>query len=144
MPSCGVEFIRGYEMRLCGGLRDACSTISFISSGAASLGSVCVTGSRIELAYELYPVSYVYCFRRQERERWTEAIVRDELARPAEISEMFLKDWEQRQDANRKRHLKVQAIASVWRSTGTAPNITAKLKRRACTVTIFPFSILRV
>lgn len=43
----------------------------------------------------------------QERERWTEAIVRDELARPAEISEMFLKGWEQRAEEDRKRRLKV-------------------------------------
>ena len=43
----------------------------------------------------------------KERERWTEAIVRDELARPAEISEMFLKDWEQREKEDRKRRLKV-------------------------------------
>lgn len=87
----------------------------YLQRYAASLGSVRVTGWRIVLSYELCqsPVSYLYCFRRQERERWTEAIVRDELARPAEISEMFLKDWEQREDANRKRQLKVQAIASV-------------------------------
>ncbi|CAM9168715.1 unnamed protein product [Hapterophycus canaliculatus] len=44
--------------------------------------------------------------REGERERWTESIVRDELARPAEISEMFLKDWEQRAKETRKRQLK--------------------------------------
>lgn len=45
---------------------------------------------------------------KQERERWTEAIVRDELARPAEISEMFLKDWERREEENRTRQLQVR------------------------------------
>ncbi|CAM9606957.1 unnamed protein product [Ectocarpus sp. 8 AP-2014] len=44
--------------------------------------------------------------REGERARWTEAIVRDELARPVEISEMFLKDWEQREGETRKRQLK--------------------------------------
>ncbi|CAM9831471.1 unnamed protein product [Pylaiella littoralis] len=43
--------------------------------------------------------------REGERERWTEAIVRDELARPAEISETFLKDWEQREEEGRNRRL---------------------------------------
>lgn len=33
--------------------------------------------------------------------------MRDELARPVEISEMFLKDWEQREGETRKRQLKV-------------------------------------
>lgn len=33
--------------------------------------------------------------------------MRDELARPAEISEMFLKGWEQRAEEDRKRRLKV-------------------------------------
>lgn len=46
---------------------------------------------------------------KKERERWTEAIVRDELARPAEISEMFLKDWEKRQEENRARQLQVRS-----------------------------------
>ncbi|CAN0379528.1 unnamed protein product, partial [Ectocarpus sp. 12 AP-2014] len=44
--------------------------------------------------------------REGERARWTETIVRDELARPVEISEMFLKDWEQREGETRKRQLK--------------------------------------
>ncbi|CAM9954212.1 unnamed protein product [Ectocarpus fasciculatus] len=44
--------------------------------------------------------------REGERARWTEAIVRDELARPVEISEMFLKDWERREGETQKRQLK--------------------------------------
>ncbi|CAN0023535.1 unnamed protein product [Laminaria digitata] len=44
--------------------------------------------------------------REGERRRWTEAIVRDEVARPADISEVFLKDWELREDETRIRQLK--------------------------------------
>lgn len=50
----------------------------------------------------------------QERELWTKAIVRDELARPAEISEMFLKSWEQREDDIRERRLKVGHKLRSW------------------------------
>lgn len=49
---------------------------------------------------------------RQERGRWTEAIVRDEVARPADISEVFLKDWELREDETRIRQLKVRMVSN--------------------------------
>lgn len=51
--------------------------------------------------------------RLKERGRWTEAIVRDEAARPADISEVFLKDWEQRDDEIRTRQLKVIILMSL-------------------------------
>lgn len=34
----------------------------------------------------------------------------DELTRPAEISEMFLRDWEQQQDQSRERQLNVGSL----------------------------------
>lgn len=42
--------------------------------------------------------------------------MRDELARPAEISEMFLKDWETREKDDRARMLKVRHRAPTNRS----------------------------
>lgn len=53
-------------------------------------------------------MSFQLVCRYQERERWVKAIIRDELANPAEISETFLKDFEQQEEKDRKRQLKVR------------------------------------
>ncbi|CAM9828137.1 unnamed protein product [Ectocarpus sp. 13 AM-2016] len=70
--------------------------------------------------------------REGERARWTEAIVRDELARPVEISEMFLKDWEQREGEIRKRQLKETKLH--LKSLKRVERTVASKKRSAITV----------
>lgn len=78
-------------------------------------GNILLRRTKVQsLSRDKYPRKQIPMFavplvhRCQERERWTKAIVRDELARPAEISEMFLKDWEQQEEKDRQRQLKVR------------------------------------
>lgn len=80
-------------------------------------------GVNINIATVLLRTAVLENSGRQERGRWTEAIVRDEVARPADISEVFLKDWELREDKTRIRQLKVGL-----QPRGQAPVLLLKIR----------------